>query len=220
MNLSGNRTAAIGVMGGTFDPVHLAHLIVAEEARVKLSLNKVLFVPAHTQWRKARGTYASSTERLEMVKLAVASNPYFSVSTVDLVRGGPSYSVDTIRDIRMEYGPRTDLFFIIGMDALIDLPYWREPAKLAQQCKIVAIDRPGFTIDWSQLEAAIDDAKEHILLLNCPVMDISSTEIRRRAASGESIRYWVPEAVQAYIEEHNLYEIKKVPSDPGPAHRP
>ncbi|MSQ15428.1 MAG: nicotinate-nucleotide adenylyltransferase [Dehalococcoidia bacterium] len=204
-NLNGNRTA-IGVMGGTFDPVHNAHLMAAEEARIKLRLDKVLFVPAHTQWRKAGGSYASVAERLEMVKLAVTSNPYFSVSTVDLVRGGPSYSIDTIGDIRTEYGPQADLFFIVGMDALKDLPYWREPAKLAQQCKIVVVDRPGYTIDWSGFDAVIDEPKERIKLVHCPTMDISSTEIRRRVASGESIRYWVPEAVQAYIEEHDLYK--------------
>jgi len=207
--LIGVKTA-IGVMGGTFDPVHLAHLIVAEEARTALSLSEVLFVPTNIQWRKAHSSYASSEDRLEMVKLATAPNPYFSVSTVDLERGGPSYSVDTIEDVRREYGSRVELFFIIGMDALMDLPHWRSPARLAEQCKIVAISRPGYKIDWSQLEVSIPQARERILLLDCPLLEISSTEIRRRMASGESIHYWVPEAVEEYIRERGLYTNKAV----------
>ena len=207
--MTGAKTA-VGVMGGTFDPVHLAHLIVAEEARTVLSLSEVLFVPTHIQWRKARSPYASSEDRLEMVKLAIASNPYFSVSTVDLERGGPSYSVDTIEDVSREYGSGVELFFIIGMDALIDLPHWRSPARLAERCKIVAMSRPGYKIDWAELEVSIPQARERILLLDCPLLEISSTEIRRRSASGESIRYWVPEAVEEYIKERGLYRNKEV----------
>ena len=202
--MTGDKTA-IGIMGGTFDPVHMAHLIMAEEALTVLNLSRVVFVPTHIQWRKAHGSYAAPEDRLEMVRLAIGSNPYFSVSTVDLDRGGPSYSVDTLNDLRKEFGSEAELFFVIGTDALMDLPNWREPARLMEQCRLVAVGRPGYKISWDKLEAIIPEARQRTLVLNAPRIEISSTEIRGRLARGESIRYWVPDLVEAYILKHKLY---------------
>ena len=195
----------IGVLGGTFDPIHLGHLIIGEEARARLDLAEVVFVPARDPWRKARRDLAHVSDRLAMVNMAVEGNPAFSVSTVDLNREGPSYSVDTLMDIQEEKGREAELYLILGFDALADVPYWHEPARLASLAHLVAARRFGIEVDWPALEHAIPSAREHITLLDMPLVIISSTEIRRRVAEGESIRYWVPARVEAYIHEHGLY---------------
>ena len=196
----------VGILGGTFDPVHIGHLIIAEEARSRLELEEVVFVPARDPWRKARHGLAPVEERLAMVRLAVAGNPSFRVSLVDLERQGPSYSVDTILDLRGQFGEDADFYFILGHDALMDLPHWRQPARLTELAHVVSVGRPGYEIGWQQLERALPNAGERILVLDIPEVGISSTEIRQRVASGHTIRYWVPEAVAQYIREHKLYQ--------------
>lgn len=195
----------IGVLGGTFDPIHLGHLIIGEEARARLGLAEVVFVPSRDPWRKARKDLAPASDRLAMVNLAVEENPSFSVSTVDLDREGPSYSVDTLMDMQMQKGWDTELYLILGFDALADVPYWHEPARLAALAQLVAAKRFGVKVDWPELERAIPAARERVTLLDMPVVSISSTEIRRRVAKGETIRYWVPDKVAAYIDKQGLY---------------
>ena len=194
------------MLGGTFDPVHIGHLLIAEEVWSCLGLDEVVFVPARDPWRKARHVLAPAEERLAMVRLAVAGNPAFSVSLVDLDRQGPSYSVDTLHDLFGQYREAAEFYFILGHDALMDLPHWRQPARLTELAHIVSVGRPGYEIGWQQLERALPNARERILVLDIPEVGISSTEIRQRVASGHTIRYWVPDAVAQYIREHRLYQ--------------
>ncbi len=193
--------ARVGVLGGTFDPVHWGHLLIAEEARVHLGLTKVLFVPARDQWRKQGRGLSPAADRLAMVQLAVANNPAFQASTVDLDRDGATYTTDTLKDLSGDH----DLYFIMGMDALLDLPYWRDPDQIAALAWLVAAVRPGYTLDWTEIEKRIPNAKERVLPLPVPEIGVSSTLIRERVAAGKPIRYWVPTEVEAYIAGAGLY---------------
>jgi len=198
----------IGVLGGTFDPIHLGHLIVAEDLREKLGLKEVLFIPAGRPWLKLKEDkpVSAAKHRLAMVRLAVASNPYFKVSTMEVDRPGLSYSIDTVEELKAELGAQTEIYFILGPDALADLPRWKEPARLVELCRVVGIGRPGYTqANLRKLERSIPEASQRIMLVDVPQIDISSTEIRERVAQGLSIRYLVPEAVEKYIAEHQLY---------------
>lgn len=201
----------LGVFGGTFDPIHLGHLIVAEEAAERLGLERVFFVPAKDPWRKPRQDVAKAVDRLEMVRLAVEGNDRFSVSTVDMEREGPSYSVDTLGDLRRSEGASAEFHFILGYDALGDLPNWREPGRLADLARLVAVVRPGYRVDWRALGKVVASAKERIVLLEIPEVGISSTELRKRVAEGKSIRYWVPESIDAYIRGQGLYRTPEQP---------
>lgn len=196
----------IGILGGTFDPVHMGHLIVAEHLRQELGFTEVLFVPAGQPWLKADRRISAAEHRLEMVILATASNPYFNVSTVELERPGPSYSVDTILELKAGLGAGARLYLIVGVDALAELPLWKDPGRLIELCQLVGVQRPGNDeVDLTSLEAAIPGASGHIMIANAPQIDISATDIRRRVSQGLSIRYLVPEAVERYVAEHKLY---------------
>ena len=198
----------IGVLGGTFDPVHLGHLIVAEDLREKLGLREVLFIPAGRPWLKMKEekTVSAPEHRLAMVRLAVALNHYFKVSTMEINRPGISYSIDTVLEMKSELGAQTEIYFIVGPDALAELPKWKEPARLVEICRVVGIGRPGYTkANLRKLERSIPGASRRIMMVDVPQIDISSTEIRERIACGLSIRYLVPEAVEKYIAEHKLY---------------
>lgn len=196
----------IGILGGTLDPIHLGHLMIAEEARWRLELAQVVFVPTGMPWLKADRNITSGAHRLGMIKLAIASNPHFTVSTVDLDRPGSSYSVDTIAALRDSFGAEAEFYFIVGLDALAGLPTWKEPARLIQMCHIVGVRRPGYgERDLHSLEVALPGALDQIILLDVPEIGISSTHIRARVARSLSIRYLIPEAVGEYIKAHGLY---------------
>ncbi|MBI2858583.1 MAG: nicotinate-nucleotide adenylyltransferase [Chloroflexi bacterium] len=203
----------VGVLGGSFDPVHVAHLIIAEEARVRLGLSKVIFVPAGHPYMKAERGITAPEQRLEMVRLAVSSNPYFEASSVDVERAGPSYTVDTLEVLRNTLPAGRELYFIAGFDSLGSLPLWREPGRILDMCWLVGIPRPGVAApDLERLEKAIPGVARRVVLLNGPVLSISSTDIRDRVAAGLSIRYLVPEAVECYIREKGLYQGRPVSS--------
>jgi nicotinate-nucleotide adenylyltransferase len=198
----------IGVLGGTFDPIHLGHLIVAEDLREKLGLGEVLFIPAGRPWLKLKEDKPISAveHRLAMVRLAVASDPYFKVSTMEIERPGLSYSIDTVLELKAKLSAGAEIYFIVGPDALAEFPKWKEPARLVEICQVVGIGRPARSqVDLRKLEASIPGASQRIMLVDVPQIDISSTDIRRRVAQGLSIRYLVPEVVEKYIEEHKLY---------------
>ena len=198
----------IGVLGGTFDPIHLGHLIVAGDIREKLGLGEVLFIPAGRPWLKLREDkpISAAEHRLAMVRLAVASNPYFKVSTMEIERPGLSYSIDTILELKAKLGAGAEIYFIVGPDALAEFPKWKDPARLVEICQVVGIGRPAHSkVDLRKLEHSISGASQRIMLVDVPQIDISSTDIRRRVAQGLSIRYLVPEAVEKYIAEHGLY---------------
>jgi len=173
----------IGVLGGTFDPVHTGHLIIAEEARLRLGLSQVLFVPASQPWLKEHKNITPGEHRMEMIRLALAPNPYFRASAVDLERPGPSYTVDTFTDLRRELGEEANLYFILGIDALAQLPTWREPQRIITLCHLVAARRPeARDLDLDSLERSIPGISRHITILDNPLIDISSSDIRQRVA--------------------------------------
>ncbi|MBA7596054.1 putative nicotinate-nucleotide adenylyltransferase [subsurface metagenome] len=196
----------IGVLGGTFDPVHTGHLIIAEEARLRLGLSQVLFVPASQPWLKEHNKITPGEHRMEMIRLALAPNTYFRASAVDLGRPGPSYTVDTLADLRRELGEEANLYFILGIDALAQLPTWREPQRIVELCHLVAARRPeAGDLDLESLERSIPGISRRITILDNPLIDISSSDIRQRVAEGKSIHEMVPEAVELYIKEKGLY---------------
>ena len=194
-----------GIIGGTFDPIHIGHLIAAEQAQTKLGLTKVLFMPAGQPWFKANNGITSAQHRVEMVRLAISSNPSFKLCTVETGRTGPSYTIDTMVELSDKQGVDNP-YFIIGSDSLEGFPLWKEPVKLLQMCRLVVVSRSGsMQIDLSSLEAAVPGLLDNITLLDMPIINISSSDIRGRMAQGESIRYLVPAEVWQYIVKHRLY---------------
>lgn len=196
----------IGVLGGTFDPIHIGHLVVAEEARLKLGFKEVLFVPAGQPWRKLDRNITPAGHRVEMVRRAIAGNPYFKLCTLEIERPGPSYTVDTLTMLRKQLGSEASLFFIIGRDTLAELPLWKEPKKLVQLCRLVVAPRLG-SKDLKHLETSIPGLLDQVIQLDMPVIGISSSGIRQRIAQGLSIRYLVPAEVEKYITEQKIFPI-------------
>jgi nicotinate-nucleotide adenylyltransferase len=196
----------IGILGGTFDPIHIGHLIAAEEARVKLALEEVLFIPAGQPWLKRGQDILPVNHRVEMVRRAIAGNNYFKLSTLEAERPGDTYSVDTMEALYQLYGAATELFLIIGQDSLQTFPKWKAPARLIRFCRLVVMDRPEAPpLDVAALEQSVPGITHRIVPLHMPLVGISSTDIRERVAGGRSIRYLVPPQVEEYIELHRLY---------------
>jgi nicotinate-nucleotide adenylyltransferase len=200
----------IGVLGGTFDPVHSGHLVIAEEARLRFGLNKVLFVPAGKPWLKTNREISPAVHRVEMVKRAIAGNAGFELSTIEIDRPGPSYSVDTVAALQQKLGAGAEIFFLIGWDSLAELPQWREPSRLIRLCKLVAVTRPGLSRpDLKLLETSVPGITQSVVWLDIEPIDISSSDIRDRTAHGLSIRGLVPNDVERYIAENKLYRKRK-----------
>ncbi|MCZ6614854.1 MAG: nicotinate-nucleotide adenylyltransferase [Chloroflexi bacterium] len=196
----------IGILGGTFDPIHIAHLIVAEEARVQLNLKEVVFIPVGQPWLKADQPVSPANLRMEMVRVAIASNPFFRVSSIEVDRPGPTYTLDTLVALREELGREAELHFILGTDALQDLPRWKEPNRILELCTPVVFTRPEYeNVSPTRMEEALPGIAKKVRVLRDPQIGVSGTEIRRRVADGTSIRYLVPEGVERFIMEHRLY---------------
>ena len=199
----------IGVLGGTFDPVHIGHLVLAEEVRTRLNLTEILFVPAGQPWLKVDSPISPAEHRVEMVRLAIADKPYFKLSTMEIERAGPTYTVDTIAELKAQLGIGDELFFILGWDNLAKLPQWRQPSRLITMCHLVAVPRPDYPLpDLKALEASIPGLSQRVTLMDKPEIDISASAIRDRVAQGLSIRHLIPEPVERYIKEHKLYLMK------------
>jgi len=197
----------LGVLGGTFDPVHLGHLAAAEEAAYRFDLERVLLLPARRQPLKDHEPWASDAQRLAMLRLAAEGNPRFAVSALELERPAPSYTVDTLRLLQESYGSSCELYFLLGIDAVNALDRWREPAALLRLARLVVMSRSDVREpDWALLQKIAPDAADRVELLAVPDIDISSRELRRRVAAGAPIRYQVPEAVWTYIGEQGLYQ--------------
>ena len=196
-----------GVLGGTFNPIHLGHLLIAEEVRIALGLEQVLFVPAGKPWMKHEDDLAPGEHRWEMVLRALASNPAFGASRVDLDRPSPSYAIDTLRDLLREHPGPCDYYFIMGMDALHELPKWKQPRRMLELCKVAVVRRPGNNSEETlgAVERALPGLGDRVSFVEGPLIEISSTDIRRRCREGLSIKYRVPELVEEYIQEHGLY---------------
>ncbi len=196
----------IGVLGGTFDPIHNGHIIVAEEVRARLNLAEVLFVPAGQPWLKEGTPISAAEHRVQMVRLAISEQPYFKLVTIEIDRAGPSYTVDTVAELEAHLSAEDELFSILGWDSLAQLPQWKEPSRLIKMCRSVAVPRPGYLLpNLKSLEAVVPGLSQRLILLDRPEIDISATEIRNRVAQGLCIRHLVPEQVDEYIRQHRLY---------------
>jgi nicotinate-nucleotide adenylyltransferase len=198
----------LGVLGGTFDPPHIGHLILAEEARLTLGLGQVLFVPAGAPWRKAGQELSPREDRLAMVRLAVGDDPNFAVSTLEIEREGPSYTAETLAALRDQFGPETEFSFIMGADSLADFPHWHQPERILELARLAVAERPEREDEGVGGILAEDLARamrERVVWLRMPRIDISATAVRDRVRRGLSIRYWVPSAVEEYIRKHRLY---------------
>jgi nicotinate-nucleotide adenylyltransferase len=191
----------LGVMGGTFDPIHYGHLVTAEEALVQFRLDEVLFVPTGQPWMKEHDQVSPPEDRYLMTVIATASNPKFSVSRMEVEREGPTYTIDTLRSLREEQGAGTDLFFISGADAILEILHWREPREIFDLAHFIAATRPGYDLALFDEEATTPA----MTVMHIPALAISSTDIRKRVADGRPLRYLVPEGVKSYIEKAELY---------------
>ena len=196
----------LGILGGTFDPIHFGHLLAAEETRTTLHLDRVLFVPAALPPHKQGLPVLPIDHRLAMVELAIADNPAFSASTVDIDRPGPHYTIDTIRRLRDEWKTGAEeTFFIMGVDSLAQLPTWHQPQQFIECCRLAVVARPNYDDDLADLEAALPGLSRRLHWAPMPAIGISATDLQLRVRQGRSIRYQVPAAVAQYVSHHNLY---------------
>ena len=193
----------IGVLGGTFDPPHIGHLILAEVAREQLRLDSVFFIPAGDPWRKADRSVTPAIHRLAMTRLAIMDNEAFELDDCEVRREGPTYTTDTLRELRSRLSADDVLVFLAGQDALADMPYWKDPAGIAETAVIAIAPREGY-----EPPAGLPFDTSALLRIDMPFVDISSTSLRERAKRGLSLRYLVPPAVAAYIRENGLYSSK------------
>jgi nicotinate-nucleotide adenylyltransferase len=195
---------SVGIFGGTFDPIHLGHLAIAEEAREALGLERVVFMPASAPPHKPSRPVTAPEHRLAIVRLAVADNPAFEVSEAEILRGGPSYTVDTLARLRED--GLAEPWLILSSEALAGLPEWRQPERVLSLARLAVVPRAGFDpLGPAWLEARYPGAAERVRFLTGPLLPISGSVVRRRAAAGRSVRYLVPDAVAAYIAQHRLY---------------
>ena len=207
----------LGIFGGTFDPVHTGHLIVAEEARQRLGLDEVLFVPAGQPWLKSGREITDGGHRVAMLEAAVALNPYFRLSDMEVRRPGPSYTVDTLEEMVASRSDGPEMYVIVGLDALAELGRWHRPQRLMELGTLVAVARTGFQdLDRAAVDSVRPGASDRVLVVDGPLIGISGTEIRRRVAEGLSIKHWVPAPVEAYVHEHGLYGVEAEGGGPGP----
>lgn len=196
----------IGIMGGTFDPIHLGHLATAEAVRELFTLDEILFIPAARPPHKLGKQVTDERHRLTMTQLATRSNRFFRVSDMELRRTGLSYTLDTMNELHKIFGNSTELFFIIGADSLADLSKWHAARELVEKCHFIATTRQGVDIDFSAVEKFFGAAaREHIHRVTTPGLEISSTDLREKIRLGRSIKYLVPEVVEKYIAEEGLY---------------
>lgn len=193
----------LGLLGGTFDPPHYGHLLAAQEVAWRLHIDRVLFLPARQNPLKRGEPSSSAEDRCEMVALAVADNPIFELSRLDLDRPPPSYTADLLRALQ---SPEHELFFLVGADILPELPKWREPQQIVQLARLVVVNRPGApSPDMERVEAVLPGVRERVDRVQIPGVDVSSREIRKRVAAGRPIRYLTPPAVERYIIDRRLY---------------
>lgn len=205
--MDNGNLSRIGIMGGTFDPIHFGHLVLAETVRETMKLDRILFIPTGDPPHKKEKNVTSAKERMQMVELAIGDNPDFFCSDMEVNRQGYSYTVDTLERLREEYGDGCQLFFITGADAIIEILSWKDVERIATLCTFVAAARPG--TDQEKLSEFLGDLPSYlhnkVHVIPVPALQISSTDIRKKAASGQTIRYLLPANVARYIKENSLY---------------
>ncbi len=194
----------LGVFGGTFDPIHYGHLRLANEALHQFQLDRVLFIPAGRPPHKLGEPVTEPHDRWAMTLLAVATHPQFDISSMEMERQGPSYTVDTLLELREAHGAATDFYFIMGADAVLEMRTWKQPERVLDLCQLILSARPGFDLE-SLKRVPIRGLVERAKVMHGPLMDVSSTEIRKRILSGQSIRYMTPDPVVEYIRKSGLY---------------
>ena len=192
----------LGVMGGTFDPIHFGHLVTAEEALVQFALDEVAFVPTGRPWMKEEGEVSPAEDRYLMTVIATASNPRFRVSRIEVEREGPTYTVDTLHALGAE-NPDAELYFITGADAMLEILEWKDTEEVLRLAHFIAATRPGY--DLTLFESRAETRHPNVSVMSIPALAISSTDVRERVREGRPIRYLVPEGVKSYIEKAELY---------------
>lgn len=198
--------SCLGIMGGTFDPIHYGHLVTAEGARYEMDLDRVIFVPAGRPPHKPNYNITESRHRYAMTTLAVASNPFFEASPLEVERPGPSYTIDTVAAVSAEC-PDAEIFFITGADAVLEILTWKNVEELLCRCRFIAATRPGYRLEelWGKLTKMSRSLKDNIICMEVPALAISSTDIRQRVREGRPIKYLLPETVEEYIAVSGLY---------------
>ncbi len=199
----------IGILGGTFNPIHIGHLIIAEEVYIARSLSKIIFIPVNKPPHKNANNLVDSTHRYQMISEAIKGVDHFEVSDIEIKREGKSFTIDTIMSLRNQYGPDSELYLIIGGDSLSELNTWKDVKLLSDMCKFIVVNRPEYDTNCAKnlknvlepglLSALVDD------MVEIPPIGISSTAIRKRLVNRGSIRFWTPTKVEDYIEKHRLY---------------
>ncbi len=198
------RSRRLAVMGGTFDPIHYAHLLIAEDVRRRFQLPQVLFMPSGSPPHKKDYEVSSAEDRYIMALLATCGNPHFSVSRLEIDRPGPSYTIDTLRRLKDELGEGAQLHFVTGADAILEILTWHEPDAILDEARLIAVPRPGF--DLGTLDETLGARRaSKVTVIDAPLAEISSTMIRRRVEEGASIRYLTPRPVIEYINKRGLY---------------
>lgn len=195
----------LGILGGTFDPIHHGHLVAAGEAQHQLALDLVLFVPAGSPPHKPERPISAAHQRLQMIERAIAGIPHFGLSRVDVDRPGPCYTVDTLRLLRTEWGSAPTFFFIEGADSLAEMPAWYQPQRLIELCELAVVQRPGVDLNLPRLESQLPGITSIIHWVQMPLLEISSSDLRSRVREGRPIAYLIPAAVEDHIREHHLY---------------
>lgn len=207
MHSDGSKSNRIGIMGGTFDPIHYGHLVAAEVVRAEFGLDKVIFIPAGRPPHKQSQSITGSEHRYCMTVLATSSNPDFEVSRIEVDKNELTYTINTVKDLKRIYGENSEIYFITGADAVLELLTWYKIRELLTLCKFIAVTRPGFDKrDLEQKVAEITSKYDgEIICIEVPLLAISSTDIRERHRNGKPIKYLLPEAVEEYIEKNQLY---------------
>lgn len=205
--LNGNgESMKIGILGGTFDPVHNGHLEIAREVEKELGLDKMLFMPAGQSPFKLDYEVTPAEQRMEMLRLALEEKPDYEISKLEIERPGVSYTVDTLTELKQKFGDNRELYFIMGRDSLARFAEWREPSRVIEIATLVAIPRPGCEKpDLEKLNESVPGLSSRVILLDRPLIDISSTSIREKAARGEALSGSVPKPVEKYIKQQELY---------------
>ena len=194
----------LGIYGGTFDPIHYGHLLLAERCREELQLDEVWFIPAGTPPHKQGRVTTPARARADMVEFAVSGFPEFRVSRIEMERGGPSYTVQTLEQLRTA-DPSRELFLLMGADSIAELATWKDPSRILELAQVVAVNRAGEVPDLSSLDALMQQTGRTVRIVEMPAMGVSASEIRTRVAHGQSIRFLTPRPVEMYLRQHNLY---------------